>query len=890
MRASGGSDDKPGIVRQSADGARCRHAFRFLAGAVMAAALALAVPVHAQDTTATPGPADILADSAVASFRLGTREGAEQAVRLFGRAAELYGKTSDLGSQGTMLANAAMLHNRLGRPDSAFALYNRALPLLRAAGDRRAEAGTLKLVGEMHHGRGRADSALAYYRTALAMSASLGDTLREALNLNNIGIAHHDLGRPDSAVANLERARTIQERIGDRQGLGATLNNLGLVHQTLGRHTDAIRFFQRSVVERRETKDLNGEGTALNNIGFSYDRQQKPDSALHYYRLGLAAARAAGRKSMVGLGLANIGRMHFAEGRLDSAIAYGREGLAVKREVGDSAGQAWALDDLGQAHLALGRADSALHYYGDALAILRRLRDRVRTGLTLDHIGQVYHGRGELARAVAYYDSAAAVRSEVGAVAGGDVNRLAFAEQYVRLFERWTLAWLARTSEIGEANAAAAALAATERGRAQALLDLMRTSSSDMPQHRSVAGSDLVAEGRNLARGLAGNSASLAYLLTSDTLVVWLVQPDGTVESVREPIGRDSIAALVGALREGLGVDDAAIGVRLATRGTAALESSSTVMEASPVRSIRHAENAASVLTDLLLPARLASRLRPGTELVVVPSGPLALVPFAVLPLARDGRLSDPFGAAVPVRYAPSLTSLAEAEGRPARLGASNRGQPVRGALVVGDPEMPSVMGAAGTTVPLAALPGAGTEARWVAATLGATSLGGAAATETMVRRQLPAAPLVHFATHGYAFAGEARARESFVAFAPGAGGDGLLTVGELLDDPSLTLAAELVVLSACQTGLGDLKHAEGTVGLQRAFLGRGARSVLVSLWSVGDAATETLMKRFYTHWLSGGTPVTKAEALRRAQEDVRNTPGLEHPRFWAAFQLVGAH
>ncbi|HKG91908.1 MAG TPA: CHAT domain-containing protein, partial [Gemmatimonadaceae bacterium] len=162
-------------------------------------------------------------------------------------------------------------------------------------------------------------------------------------------------------------------------------------------------------------------------------------------------------------------------------------------------------------------------------------------------------------------------------------------------------------------------------------------------------------------------------------------------------------------------------------------------------------------------------------------------------------------------------------------------------------------------------------------------------ASEQEVRRRLPAARLVHLATHGFAYGTEARSRESFVALAPGGGFDGLLTVGELLDDPALALSAELVVLSACQTGLGDLKQAEGTVGLQRAFLGRGARSVLVSLWSVGDRPTELLMRRFYRHWLDDADHPSKAEALRRAQADVRATPGLEHPQNWAAFQLVGA-
>jgi CHAT domain-containing protein len=130
------------------------------------------------------------------------------------------------------------------------------------------------------------------------------------------------------------------------------------------------------------------------------------------------------------------------------------------------------------------------------------------------------------------------------------------------------------------------------------------------------------------------------------------------------------------------------------------------------------------------------------------------------------------------------------------------------------------------------------------------------------------------------------------VALAPDSAHDGLLTLGELADDPALALSAELVVLSACQTGLGDLKQAEGTVGFQRALLGRGARSVLVSLWSVDDRATRLLMERFYAHWLGlDGVPPAggKAEALRRAQDDVRQTAHYAHPRFWAAFQLVGA-
>ena len=116
-----------------------------------------------------------------------------------------------------------------------------------------------------------------------------------------------------------------------------------------------------------------------------------------------------------------------------------------------------------------------------------------------------------------------------------------------------------------------------------------------------------------------------------------------------------------------------------------------------------------------------------------------------------------------------------------------------------------------------------------------------------------------------------------------------MLTVGEILDDRASRLIADLVTLSACQTGLGNLRDTEGTIGLQRAFLGRGARSVLVSLWSVSDDATRMLMDRFYAHWLDDRDKPDKAESLRRAQTDVKKKAEFSAPRFWAAFQVVGA-
>jgi CHAT domain-containing protein len=203
---------------------------------------------------------------------------------------------------------------------------------------------------------------------------------------------------------------------------------------------------------------------------------------------------------------------------------------------------------------------------------------------------------------------------------------------------------------------------------------------------------------------------------------------------------------------------------------------------------------------------------------------------------------------------------------------------------------MPSITASGGAPLRLLPLPGAEAESRLVARRMGTEPLVTLAATETAVRGRMGAAAVIHLATHGFAYSTQGDAGASFIALAPDRANDGLLTVSEVVNGGDLKLRADLVVLSACQTGLGNLRQTEGTVGLQRAFLGRGARSVLVSLWNVSDAATRLLMDKFYEHWLGTKEKIGKAEALRRAQDDVRKTTGYEHPRFWAAFQLVGAN
>jgi len=822
----------------------------------------------------------------------------DSALVYYHQALEVAREVGDRRGEGNTLANIGALHHELGLPDSALVYYRQAVAVSRVVGDRQGEAATLSNIGEAHRVLGRPDSALVYYRKALAISRDMQYRRGEYAYLHNIGTLYSGLGRPDSALLYYGQSLVISRELRDLGGEGLTLNNIGSVQVQLGRADSALFYYRRALPIRRDVGDRRGEGETLGNIGNVHLRLAHSDSALAYLHQSRMIMREIGDRRQEGTALSNIGVAYSRFGEPDSALVWFLKALAIHREVGDRHGEANTVGNVGEVLWALGRVDSASAYYQEALVAHRDAGDREGQSVMLEALGHAHYfglGIGDAGRAAAYYDSAAALRASVAKHAGSDPNRLSYAEQHVGLYEDWALAWLARSDEVGAGAAARAALAVAERGRAQALLDLMMTSveaTADevTPMHAlTTPGADLTVEGAVLTEGATCSGASaLSYLITNDTLLTWLIEPSGEVTVARQVVRRDSVAMLVRALRAGLGVDDASTISQLALRGDVRLEAPAEEGAVPLPRGLRYAEAAAEQLAALLLPPALAARLSESGELVIVPHGPLALVPFGALPLG-GAPSEEPFGNRYAIRYAPSLATLGLAEARPGLPTGADRVAVLDRALLVGNPSMPNVGVATGERAVLAPLPRAQSEAGWVAERLGTAALTGAAATESVVRERLAASPVVHLATHGYAYSTEGWARQSFVALAPDTQHDGLFTVGELLDDPALELEAELVVLSACQTGLGDLKQAEGTVGLQRAFLAKGARSVLVSLWSVSDEVTAVLMQRFYTHWLEDADAPSKAEALRRAQEDIRRSGGWEHPRFWAPFQLVGA-
>ena len=187
--------------------------------------------------------------------------------------------------------------------------------------------------------------------------------------------------------------------------------------------------------------------------------------------------------------------------------------------------------------------------------------------------------------------------------------------------------------------------------------------------------------------------------------------------------------------------------------------------------------------------------------------------------------------------------------------------------------------------LPLPTLQGAEQEALEVAKMFDTEALIGRAASEALVKERMETARMVHLATHGLLEYGSPESSgiqdiPGAIALTPETDQDGLLTAAEILDE--LTLQADLVVLSACDTGRGDITG-DGILGLSRALIAAGTPSIVVSLWAVPDAPTADLMVKFYAELKQGQN---KAQALRQAMLATMQT--YPDPQNWAAFTLVG--
>jgi len=348
----------------------------------------------------------------------------------------------------------------------------------------------------------------------------------------------------------------------------------------------------------------------------------------------------------------------------------------------------------------------------------------------------------------------------------------------------------------------------------------------------------------------------LFYSYDGGVLQAWLVSAVGIQAYHKQSISKQQISETIASLRDSLNVDSL-------QRPRVPHQRASIVVIQSAGRARISRDRAITDLTQILLPVPVANELVSVEHLIVVPVMEIGAVPYAILKPFRDNSfLIDKMSVSI----APSLFDLGQALYRrdSRRLFSSP--------LIVGNPYLPE---SRNWSVP--SLPGAEQEAQAVAKIMNATPLLGKEATKTEVVSRVGESSLLYFATHGVASSRDPLSK-GFLMLSAEQFEQGWWTAREI---QNTRLRAEMTVLSACQTGLGQA-HDAGIIGLSRAFQIAGVPRVVMSLWSVDDQATSRLMQEFVNH-LATQIP---SEALRQAMLAVRQE--YSEPSKWASFVMFG--
>lgn len=852
------------------------------------------------------------------------------------KAADVYRRALELtrGHAGDGLV-AAIFMTELGHLDyyasrfeEALRLYNETVAIReRLAPDTWALAASLNNVGNAQAELGDHAAAEAIYRRALEIAERVApEGPRTGAHLNNLAIEVRIRGDLAQAQALLERARAMEERQAPAEGthfLADILHSLGRVADAQHDQERAQQLFAEALVVRERVDPESPAVTLnLNSLGKVAKEAGDLDTAERYLRRALERARKLNRQGQeVVHTLTNLGVVEHKRGHPDRAEEMLRQALQIQdARAPKDLHAAPPLEGLGDLLADTGRLADAEAAYQRCLEIHRRLSPGSGSHATaLARLGRVARKRGEPAEAVRLQLEALQVLDEQASrLGGGHETRLAFGRDFDELY-RDTIALLVDQGRAGEA------LHVLERSRARSFLALLAERDlvdADIPPALDAKRRRLDAEYDRMQAGLAQldprKDAERLVTLTGELRAVRARQVDVASEirrtsprfaALRSPEALD-LAGARNALDPGtvllsyivaadhtqlfaVSREEPGLRVHKVPLGRKALESKVRAFRERIARArlgeIADIEAEAASLYDALVrPAEAA--IAKAQRIVVCPDGPLHTLPFAAL--RRNGRylVEDR-----PLHLVISATVYAELR--------RERDATPRGMVVAfGDPHYPLPASAQPDAVRdatlrdglrrglnLTALPATRREAESIARLYGkdARLFVGDAATEERAKSETPGARYVHFACHG--FLDERIPLNSGLALTtraePREGQDnGLLQAWEVFE--RVRVDADLVTLSACDSGLGQEMGGEGLIGLTRAFQYAGARSVLASLWAVPDRSTMELMQAFYQGLRRG---LSKDEALRQAQvAAVRKGGVASRPLRWAAFQLFG--
>jgi CHAT domain-containing protein len=610
-------------------------------------------------------------------------------------------------------------------------------------------------------------------------------------------------------------------------------------------------------------------------------------------------------------------------------LDYYNQALPLLRQLGDISGEATTLNNIGRVYDDLGDKQTALDHYNQALPLLRQVGDISREANTLGNLALLKRSQGKLTEAKADIEAAIKIIEDLRRKIASEKLRQSYFAGKQDYYELYIDLLMQLHQQNPDSGYDAEALHISERSRARTLLELLTEATVDIragvdpnllaeEQHlnqqlsaqekqrqylvsRNYTKSDLdqikaeidqtLAQLSDLETKIRQNSPTYANLKYPDPLTLAEIQPilDENTLLLEYALGKDnSYLFLVG--------KNSFSSYKLPPRAEieAAVEEYLQLLKSPLQTDITSGQK----LSDILL-YPIADKLN-NQRLIIVGNGKLQLLPFAAIPISSPSSPS-PLIVNHEIITLPSFTSIAvqkeEWQKRPtAPKTLAVLADPVFGA---NDPRIEGIVPS--TNQDLSKISGlrqgctnldrlyyTEEEANNILAQVPDnqefSALGFDATREAAIAPNLEQYQMVHFATHGCINDNPLLSGLAFSSYdEQGNIQDSFLRLQDIFN---LQLNAELVVLSACETGLGDNVSGEGIVGLTRGFMYAGARRVLVSLWSVNDTATAKLMSNYYQKMLQD--KLTPVAALRAAQLEMWQGETWQSPYYWAAFTIQG--
>ncbi len=709
--------------------------------------------------------------------------------------------------------------------------WEEALSIFRELGDRHNEALILMNLGNAYSGMRHYAQAIQIYQEALLIAQEINDQKHEGALFLNLAVSYTEIGKYEQAIAHIEKSVSIAQEINDRNILMRSFLNLGDILTTLKHNNRAIQVLNNSLKIAQENGDKDIERMTLNNLGIAYTKQGNYTQGINYYKQALAIAQRNNHLSGEVSILCNLGSAYSSLGDYTQAINFSRQSLAKSKKTGAQKCTSRSLNNL---------------------------------GMSLFKLGKLTEAEETLRQAVEYFEE---TRSFLG---DNDDFKISIFEQQAATYRNIQEVLIAQ-------NKTNEALEISERGRARAFVELLakRLANQDNSFPTTITPPNIeqikqIAQQQNatlVEYSLIGDNFSIEgkQQTKEAELYIWIVKPTGEITFRRsnlKPLWQQentSLAKLVTHTRIALGVQG--LPLRSLNRDEVAIK---------PRPGFEPYKDGLNRLHNLLIdPIADLLPTDPKEKVIFIPQSSLFLTPFPALQDENGTYLIEKHT----ILTAPSIQTLQLTREQKQKTTATGD------ALVVGNPTMPKVKDdPLEPAIQLASLPGAEKEAKAIAPLLNTQPFTGNEATKSTIVKQMTNANLIHLATHG--LLDDVQGMGSAIALAPDSSpGNGLLTATEIYE---MNLQAQLVVLSACNTGRGKITG-DGVIGLSRSFISAGVPSVLVSLWAVPDAPTGELMVEFYNQLEKNPD---KAQALRQAMlVTMKQHP---EPKNWAAFTLIG--